>query len=284
MTQLSQTLLAPFQALRRLAREASQIRRFAGDRVLVRYMLSMARHSKTICRTRRLTQADIEMSMRSSYRVRVKGVDIIIPGSLFGLARELYGRMPYFAGPGFEIARGDVVVDLGANCGLFSVLGAKLGGTVYSVEAQYGFIEELRQLACVNGVNDRISDEWAIVGSRRGVLSDETRLQAASHWLGKTPRTLTTSELFNKWGIRQIDFLKVDIEGSEFDLIAEGRGVLSRVKKLAMEIHLEYGSADEIVAPLADLGFRTLLLSNELVPVRALRTSSGYVMAWRTGA
>jgi FkbM family methyltransferase len=222
------------------------------------------------------------MSTRPSYCARVKGVDVIIPGKVFGLARELYGRMPYFAAPGFGIKLDDVVVDLGANCGLFSVLAAKLGGVVYAVEAQHGFIKELRQLALVNGIQDKIITEWGIVGPKTGVLSDCERIRQASHWMGQTPPVLRLSTLFDRWKLSKVDFLKIDIEGSEFDLIADDPCFLDRVRKIAMEIHLEHGNWRELAGSLLKSGFQTLVLSNDLVSVHALSGLSAYLMAWRS--
>jgi len=277
----SYKLIGAGQALRRLAREASQIRRFAGDRVLFRYLVAMARNSRTICRTGRLTEADAYMSLRPMYRAWVKGVDVVIPGKVFGLARELYGRMPYFAGPGLGIKFGDVVVDLGANCGLFSMLAAKLGATVFAVEAQYGFIKEIEGSALVNGVQDRIRTEWGIVGAKTGVLSDCERIKETSHWLGQTPPVLQLTDLFEKWKLSEVDFLKIDIEGSEFDLMANDPCFLKRVRKIAMEIHLDYGNWRELRESLVHSGFETLVLSNDLVPVDELFGRSAYLMAWQ---
>jgi FkbM family methyltransferase len=264
----------------KLIREVRQIRRFAGTRTALRYLSALMRSRQEIIRTGRLAAADHDMSPRN-YLAYIAGTKIVVPGSHFGLARELYGRMPYFAHETFRINANDKVIDLGANCGLFSVLAAKAGAYVCAVEAQWGFVEELHELAELNDVADRISIEWAMVGSRRGDVSDPHKFALASHRRGKTSPDMSIGEVLDKHRISRVDFLKIDIEGSEFDLFTKEDPSLARIDKIAMEIHLDYGSIDEVLKPLRASKFDVILLSPEARRVKEIRSRQGYLLAWR---
>jgi FkbM family methyltransferase len=269
------------EQIKKMAGEIRQIRRFAGVKASLLYMCAIARHRREIIRTGRLTSADEEMNC-DTYNMRVHGTRVVVPGCYFGLARELYGRLCYFALRNFAISPGDVVVDLGANCGLFSVVAAKRLARVYALEAQSGFVKELQRIARMNNVNQSISIEWGLVGGGRGDFSFAESLSSASHWEGNIPPAFSLLELFEKHRLKRVDFLKVDIEGSEFDLFQSDKGVLDCIDKIAMEIHLIHGSAIEVVEPLQKAGFQTALLSADLVPMNELKTKIGYLFAWRT--
>jgi FkbM family methyltransferase len=264
----------------KVLREVSRITRFAGVRVTLRYLYAMAQHHREIVQTGRLTAADLEMS-RHDYAVRVLKTTVLIPGNCFGLARELYGKQPYFRQKGFRIRPGDIVVDLGANCGLFSIPASKIGARVFAIEAQSGFVEDFQEIARRNNVADRIFVELGIVSGKRGAFSDARVLESSSRWEGKQPPALSVKEIVDKYHLPRVDFLKVDIEGSEFGLFGEDSAILTRIGRVAMEVHLDYGSVSEVVEPLKIAGFETALLSPDLLSVEELKGSGGYLFAWR---
>src|SRR5260370_24702397 len=145
-------------------------------------------------------------------------------------------------------------VDLGVKPGLFSVLAGGVGCRVIAVEAQRGFVRELKELASVLGVAAQISVENALIGARTGTLFKSSALASASHADGFVPPLVSMDELFLKHQVDQLDFLKVDIEGSEFDVFRAGSEWLSKVRRIAMEVHPEFGSASELQATLESSG------------------------------
>jgi len=89
-------------------------------------------------------------------------------------------------------------------------------------------------------------------------------------------------DLITKYDLETIDFLKVDIEGSEFDLFNSDIGWLSRVKKIAMEVHLEFGDITELASKLESRGFAVWLLDNDGHVVEQIEEqTSGYIFAKR---
>jgi FkbM family methyltransferase len=215
----------------------------------------------------------------SHWTFHVEGHDLEVAGEAFGLARELYGRRPYFAAPGFDLGRDDVVVDLGANAGLFTVLAAKLASRVVAVEAQSGYVAKLRENLARHGCSDQVAVEFAAVGAGAGLFGTG-RLRREAHYSDE-PRISTMDELVARHGLARIDFLKIDVEGSEFDLFAHDTGWLDVVDRLAMEVHTEFGSPAELAAALRARGFAVRLMEADMTHVARIAGTTGYVCAWR---
>jgi FkbM family methyltransferase len=215
------------------------------------------------------------------FRARIFGAEIILPGSLFPIAREMYGRKAYFGLPSLRIRPGDSVVDLGANIGAFTLLAAKLGARVLAVEAQAGFIPLLRELVKQNGCEEKVFVEQALVGGH-GMLDEPGVLDVASHHSpDRPPRHFRMAELLDRHSLDRIEFLKIDIEGSEFDLLTRDNDWLRRVQKITMEVHTLFGNPAILVATLAKFGFRSALFSADARPVERISGEGGYLCAVR---
>jgi FkbM family methyltransferase len=193
----------------------------------------------------------------------------------------MYARGVYFALPGLSIVPGDVVVDLGANRGLFTLLALKLGASrVVAVEAQSGFIPLIQELLEKNDCASGAILVSSLVGTHTGLLFNPAAQAAASHWRGMPPRR-SICELMRAYGIDRIDFLKVDIEGSEFDLFEQASDWLPKVGRLAMEVHGAFGAASSICKVLLSEGFKVKLAYPDLTPAESLGCSCGYLYAFR---
>jgi len=66
---------------------------------------------------------------------------------------------------------------------------------------------------------------------------------------------LTEESFLEEFDIRQIDFLKCDIEGSEFFMLQPKSKLLSLTARLAIEIHPWGGSVQHFLARLREIGF-----------------------------
>jgi FkbM family methyltransferase len=253
----------------------------AGPAAAARFAAAVAAHATIVARTRRLDAADRAMAGRDWTFRPQPGVRVTLPGAAFGGAREMYCRRVYAARPGYAPARGESVVDLGANQGLFSVLAAAAGASrVIAVEAQRGFAPLLAAHARANGVTDRIELVNALVGAGSGVLASTAARDLASHWGGSVPE-LTVAELLDRHGLFHVDLMKIDIEGSEFALFDEP-GWLDRVGRIVMEVHPEHGDPAALQRVLAEHGFASVLLDNGLAPTPTLlHARSGYLYARR---
>jgi len=196
------------------------------------------------------------------------GTRISHPAGRAGLLEaviELWVERTYTEGF-YRSADGDVIVDAGANVGLFSVWMARRNRKC-RVIALEPFAENFACLkanvarACPRNVTcceTALGGEFGRGRMRSvGKRSLDHLLQTSSN--GGEIDVVPLAALFDLAHANQIDFLKVDIEGSENRVFAAAPPeVISRFKRIAMEYH------DQIAPGTLDLLRRVLAPSHDL--------------------
>jgi len=242
------------------------------------YLLATLLNIRSVLKERSLRPVDTVMSVREwTFRLQ-DGPAIQIPGIAFVLAREMIGRKIYEYDDRFRIKVGDRVIDLGANVGLFSVIGAARGASVLAIEAQSGFLKEIESLSQRNRLSNSIRIMHGIVAPGVGAISVPEIRDKASHWCTEPP-VVDMNTLLKTIGWDTVDFVKADIEGSEFGIMTEDSGWLDCVKRIAMEIHADYGNVFDIISCLESRGFEVLLTDLEKRPISRLNGGLGYLYA-----
>ncbi len=249
------------QSLLRLTKELINIYRVADRRSFITYLKLIFMNLSEIVRTKSLMPADRMMVGRKCI-FKLNGKHIVLEGCLFGLAREIYGKKNYFTVSGFQINENDTIVDLGANAGVFTVLSALCGSKVIAVDAQSGFKMEIEHNLENNKCMEKVNTVFGIIGANSGVFTNPYRLKTASHFVDKTPE-ISFPEIITRFNLNKIDFLKVDIEGSEFDLFSENNEWLSLVDKIAMEVHPEFGDVKSLGNLLVKKGFQVWYVNKD---------------------
>lgn len=210
----------------------------------------------SVIRTRSLSGVDAEMSrdLVVSYRnqsiaLPIKKIDQLLASyeqsKAFGLVRELYANDCYvrhFTLPGPL----NVVLDLGANRGMFTLLAlAALGARrAIGVEPQPVYDETMRLLLDANHIEPgRAVRYHKFAGSRNAEQRDPKR-------------NISIESILAEQSINRVGFLKIDIEGSEKDLFSEPEW-LCRVDNIAIELHARMvGDLSLIPKALEAHGFR----------------------------
>lgn len=155
---------------------------------------------------------------------------------------------------GFEIKENDVVFDVGAQIGVFSIFAAKSNARVYAFEPvpeNYRLLEENLEL---NTVKDITPVKKAVLGRNQtvkiilspGHTGGHSQFSSAFNdsYLSKNKNDYVNAEavslqdFIDKNKIRGIDFLKMDCEGSEYDIFFNcPDSTLEKIKKISMEYH-----------------------------------------------
>ena len=185
-------------------------------------------------------------------------------GGLIEVATELWLKNVYT--DGYRPRAGDNLVDAGANLGSFVFAWlARTGNAALALEPfaqNFQYLQanvaraRLNNVTCLEmALGDAFgTGEMQSVGSRS--LDHVFRTDAAGH--GAT-RMVPLDGLFDLTGSTEINFLKVDIEGSERDVFAAaGKDVLRRFGHVAIEYH------DAITPGTLETLQRVLSLTHEL--------------------
>jgi FkbM family methyltransferase len=167
------------------------------------------------------------------------------------------------------ISRGSVVIDCGANVGCFSLeMIRRFGCVCYAIEAAPETFKKIPSAANLYRYN------FALCGANKLVAisidSDRTRSAMRSE---PTENTITVQGrrldefLACEVGGRNIDLVKMDIEGAEIEVIASlGDDVIRRVGQWTIEFHdfmgkMSVSEVERCVKRIAGLGFHELFWS-----------------------
>lgn len=199
------------------------------------------------------------------------------------LAREIFTNGTY-SKPGFEIGPSDVVVDVGANMGLFALWAAPQAplGRVICIEPT-GVIGCLERSLAGSGLTN-VEIVRCAIGRAEGVLElvEYPGFTATTHAANFRPATLGQLLIHLLWrksqrhpvrttcrcrsledvlaalDVERVDLLKVDCEGAEYDIFDSlSDHVLGRVSRIVMEFHELHPTHDHrrLVRRLQDAGF-----------------------------
>jgi FkbM family methyltransferase len=170
-----------------------------------------------------------------------------------------------------KVRPGDVVVDLGGNIGVFTRYAYHMGASkIITFEPDRRYFKILKQNSPPNVIlfNAAVGNE---VGKLR--LTESAHLGGSNLWHHNDPtttqydvNTYTLNYLLDNGLIDKIDFLKVDIEGSEI-IALEGISDehLSNIRNVAVEYHHEHLRFDDVlrnnfITRLNRLGFNSYML------------------------
>jgi len=135
---------------------------------------------------------------------------------------------------------GGASLDCGAHIGLYSVILSKFSESVISLEpttTTYGVLLETLRMSDamnVNAKNLAVSDisGFANFEVNSETISNANRIVESSSRSTTSVTTITIDDLN-----RRFDFIKMDIEGSEFEALKGAQKTLHWVKAMTLELH-----------------------------------------------
>ena len=197
----------------------------------------------------------------------------------FGIINEVYIVREYHKLLDF-IKKNSVVIDIGAQIGVFSVFASKIAseGRVLSFEPfdeNYGMLQK----------NIKLNESRNVSPFKLGVAekSGERELYISSENTGGHSfydkedkkikiKTTTLQKIFEDNQISKCDFLKLDCEGAEYEILLSAPSkYLQRIKSISMEYH-NNGDIQELKKHLENEKFK-VVLNEEL--------GEGMLYAWR---
>jgi FkbM family methyltransferase len=193
-------------------------------------------------------------------------------GDFFGFY-EIMLRGDYLAS-GQTLGLGATVIDIGANIGCFTVIAAKIvgpTGRVFAVEPEESTYRQLLRNIELNRLTNVTPLKLAI-GALQGAMtlhSDPNRLFSSVfrsvngrevQGIDQQVQMTTLDALMNAYHIPRCDYLKLDCEGAEHEIVANmSQTTARRIAQITMEVHKVPGFDVQMLRErLRSLGYRRI--------------------------
>jgi FkbM family methyltransferase len=170
---------------------------------------------------------------------------------------------PYLGTGHISVPEDAVVLDVGANMGDFAIQIAQVcrKGRVIAVEPVGAYARVIAMQSLLNGF-DNVTCIQAALSDHEGHMDIHVKGAHSSLYWGdnggktETVRLTTLSHLMQEQGINQIDLLKLDCEGAEWDILPDAEAVLPKIRQICMEFHCARGwTGASLAAWLRERGF-----------------------------
>lgn len=152
----------------------------------------------------------------------------------------------------FQVSAKDVVIDVGSHVGGYALMAARRGAIVFAIEPEPSNFAILRKNVELNHRDNVVLLPYALSSSSGTVV-----LSPAERWntgtsaveskrspsvdrldRGRNIRvpSKTLDDLVEAYGLRKIDWLKVDVEGHEVEVLEGGASALRITQRLILEV------------------------------------------------
>lgn len=111
-----------------------------------------------------------------------------------------------------KIKKGDVVIDVGASVGDYSLLSEKLGA---------------KKVLAYECCDDRLE-----------LIKKNLNINCSKNVKVFSKKAKSLDEIFQENNLNRCDFLKIDCEGCEYQLLKNSKGSIDKIKNISMEFHL----------------------------------------------
>ena len=156
----------------------------------------------------------------------------------------------------FEIKLNDIIVDIGAHVGYFTLIATKNAslGKIYSIEPHKESFEILKKNLLLNNITNVNAFNVAITkstGKTRLYIDKDnqignTIIKNENHNESEYVDSFSLKDFVSNNNIEKIDFLKIDCEGAEFEIFLNlEKELLKKINRISAEIH-EYDNINSI--------------------------------------
>jgi FkbM family methyltransferase len=156
----------------------------------------------------------------------------------------------------FSPKTGDIVIDVGAAFGFYTILASKKvgqAGKVVTIEAQPNIFDILSRNIKLNKLTNIISLNYAVYSNKTTLKLYNTysvmQERSGQSYIEVSADTL--DNLLSQAGIKEVNWIKIDVEGAEYEVLKGAKEVLSASKHISIlvEIHGKntYGPTMELL-------------------------------------
>ena len=175
----------------------------------------------------------------------------------------------------------DIVLDIGANVGAYSLIMGKLvgeGGMIYSFEPNWVNYHQLNRNIILNDLTNTIAALNVAVSNSEGIEVfnyQDLEFGSSLHTLGKPvnfvgnvfkPKytqqvmKMSVDNLIGDFGVKQPNHMKIDVDGVEADVIEGAMRTISSpsFKSLMVEFNEDFDSDQAAIEKIKSVGFRVV--------------------------
>jgi len=148
----------------------------------------------------------------------------------------------------FPVPKDGVVIDIGAHIGSFSIYAASKGSQVYAFEPHPKNYALLKANLRINRISTVSCFRMAVSSTTGKRTLFEYSTSGEHSFYPVSGRKISVpcvslEDIFSRKKVSFCDFLKMDVEGAEFEIILHSpRAVFSRIGIIAMEYHESHGN------------------------------------------
>ena len=213
-------------------------------------------------RTNRI-EDHLELRLRNGLALRVRSKT-----SDFRTSRSIFRDESYVPAP-IEIREDATVLDIGGHIGCFTLFVAHRApkGRVFTYEPEPVNFEMLRENVRINDFSHVTVHNLAVSadkGERKMVQPDKKGSTGGNSFFARGNRSFTATcttlpLIFEENNLDQVDFLKLDCEGAEIEILETlPDEIFSRIRQMVMEIHYP-DRMRPIFERIQDLGFKRVV-------------------------
>lgn len=171
--------------------------------------------------------------------------------------------------PFFDDVKDPVVIDAGANIGVFTLYAYPIASKIYSIEPSQTHYDTFIKMLEYNEMMDKVVPIRVALANTEGEAEFYHPINPTARSLSKMVETISKDKeivnkinmdtLFTQYKIDHVDFLKLDVEGSEFEIIegATFEKVCPKIDSLVVEWHAwsQY-KPEQLYTALSDYGYK----------------------------
>jgi len=184
----------------------------------------------------------------------------------------------------FEGKKDLTIIDCGANIGLFSLYAYDFAKKIYAIEPSEQHVRVLKRMIDFNKLADKVvvcqnaifyEDKNMVLGHNQNTTMFSLNKNVMDKSLPtENVKAVTMETFFKENDINHVDFLKLDIEGAECEVVG-GKGfenVADRIDAMVVEWHAWSGrNPSQLATTLEDYGFTVTALKADATLIGAVR-------------